>query len=154
MRKALGQPRRLHGIRLQRRDDVDPVERRQVIEVHDVVVHGVRGQDQVPDVLRIQRHLQFQRVLDRADRRDRVHRRAHAAEPLREEPRLSRIASLENPLDAAEHRPRRPRLSHDSPVHLGVDTEMPLDAGHRVDGDTRHECFSIVMIGNSLTMTM
>ena len=31
--------------------DVDPIERRQLIEVHDVIVKGVRNQNQIADVL-------------------------------------------------------------------------------------------------------
>ena len=34
-------------IGLERRDHVDPVERRQLVEVHDVIVHRVRRDDQV-----------------------------------------------------------------------------------------------------------
>ena len=45
-------------IALERRDDVDPVERGEVIEVHDMVVHAVRRDDHVADVLGVERHFE------------------------------------------------------------------------------------------------
>ncbi len=106
-----------------------------MIEVHDVIVHGVRRDDQVADVLRVRRHLEAQRVLDRAHRGDRVHRRAHPAEPLGEEPRVPGIAAEEDALDAAEHLARRPRLGDDAAVHLDVDAQMAFDARDGIDGN-------------------
>src|SRR5262249_56657988 len=100
--------------------------------------HRVRGQNQVPDVLRVRRPLEMERVLDGADRGDRVHRGADAAEPLREQPRLTRIAPLQDALDAAEHLARRPRLADDAAVDFRVDAEVTFDAGDGINGDTRH----------------
>jgi len=92
-----------------------------VVEVHDVIVHGVRGQDQVTDVLGVQRDFQLQRVLDGADGRNRVHGRAHPAKPLGEQPGISRVPSLQDDLDAPPHLTRRPRLAHLAAVDFDVD---------------------------------
>ena len=48
-RQALRQRRGGLGVRLERGNHVDPVERMQVIEVHHVVVHVLRGDHQVAD---------------------------------------------------------------------------------------------------------
>ena len=47
-------------------------------------------------------------VLDGADRRDGVDRRADAADALREGPGVARVAALQDDLDAPEHRGRGP----------------------------------------------
>ena len=111
VRQAGGERGGLRRVGLERRDDVDPVERRQLVEVDDVIVQRVRDHDEVADVLRVLRDLELQRVLDRAHRRDGVHRGADAAEALREEPGVARVAPLQDPLDAAEHLPGRPGLA-------------------------------------------
>ena len=48
--------RGLGRIGLECGDHVHPVQRRQVIEVHDMVVDGVGRDDHVADVLRVERH--------------------------------------------------------------------------------------------------
>ena len=82
---------------------VDPVQRRELIEVHDVIVQSMVDQDEIADVLRVGRNFQLQRVFHRADAGHGVHRGAYAAETLREEPGFARVAALENALDAAPH---------------------------------------------------
>ena len=57
-RRGSRQRRGLGRVGLERGDHVDPVERRQVVEVDDVVVHRVRGDDHVADVLGVHRHLE------------------------------------------------------------------------------------------------
>ena len=81
-----------------------------MVEVDDVVVQTVGAEDEVADVLRVHRDLETDRVLDRAHRSDGVDGGADAADALGEEPRLARVTSLENELDAAEHLARRPGL--------------------------------------------
>ena len=94
VRDRLGERRGLRRIGRERRHDVDPVERVQVVEVDDVVLHACAADDQVAQQPRVGRRRGADRVLDGADRRDRVHRRAHAADPLRERPGVARIAAL------------------------------------------------------------
>ena len=48
---------------LERRHDVDPVKRREMVEMHDMVMHGVRQHDHVADVLRVDRDFHLQRIL-------------------------------------------------------------------------------------------
>ena len=105
-----------------------------------------------------------ERVLHRPHRRDRVHRRADAAEALGEEPRVARVAPLQDVLDPAEHLARRPGVLHAAAVHLDVDAEVAFDAGDRVDGDSlairvplssapARAAGAPARIGNVLTMT-
>ena len=62
----------------------------------------MRNENQIADVLRIERDLEVERVFDGAHRRERVHGGADAAEALGEEPGLARVAAEEDALDAAE----------------------------------------------------
>ncbi len=123
------------GIRLERRHHVDPVERVQVIEMHDVIVHELRDDHQIADQLCVGGDVVFQGVLDRAHRGDAVHQRAHAADALRERPGIARIAALEDDLDAAHHGAgaRRPR-DHGA-VEFRLDAQMPFDPRDRIDDD-------------------
>ena len=71
-RQALAQRGGLRRIGLERRRHVHPVERRQVVEVHHVVVQRVGGHDHVADVLRVDRDLDARaRSRRRAPRRSR-----------------------------------------------------------------------------------
>ena len=101
--RRLRQLRRGRRICLRDLKNVDPVERRQLIEVHDVIVKGVRNQNQIADVLRIRGNGQLERVFDGAHARHRVHGRAYAAEALREHPCVARIAAAQNRFNAAPH---------------------------------------------------
>ncbi len=141
----LGRARR---IALQRRDDIDPIERREMIEMHDVIVHAMRGDDQVADVLRIERNFERERILDRAHRGDGVHGRAHPANALREHPGVARVAAFQDHLDAAPHLPGRPGLAYLAVVDLAVDAQMSFDAGDRIDDDAGHDaCLSAAWRG-------
>src|SRR5450756_2709567 len=86
----------------QGRDDIDPVERVQVVEVDDVVLDVLRPGDQVADEPRIAGNAQAQRVLDRAHGGQRMDRRANAAGSLGEDPGVPRVASLEDELQAPD----------------------------------------------------
>ena len=48
------------------------------------------------------------------------------------------IAALEDDLDAAEHRGRRPGVLDLAAVDLGLDAQVPLDAGDGIDDDVSH----------------
>ena len=63
----LGKRRRLRRVCRQRRHDIDPVERVQVIEVDDVVLHALRADDQIAQQPRVGRRCRPDRVLDCAD---------------------------------------------------------------------------------------
>jgi L-ascorbate metabolism protein UlaG (beta-lactamase superfamily) len=61
-------PERRRALRVALRDggdEIHPVERGQVVEVHDVVVRGVRAHHEIADVLRVERHLEAEGVFDR-----------------------------------------------------------------------------------------
>ena len=160
VRQAGGERSGLGRIALEGREHVDPVERRQLVEVHDMVVQRVRGDDQIADVLRVARNLELQRVLDCPHRGDRVHRGTDAAEALGEQPRVTGVAPLEDALDPSKHLPRRPGLRHPAAVDLDVDAQVAFNARHRIDRDMRaHQkaCLLATVwpdrIGNVFTMT-
>ena len=128
----------LRRIGLGNRQDVHPVERGQVVEVHDVIVQRVMDEDQVADELRVGRNLELQRVFDGADAGHRVNGGADAAESLREEPRLGRIAPDQNPLDAAPHRAARPGIPDAAAVDLHVDAQVTFNPRNGVDAHSWH----------------
>ncbi len=124
------------GSALSARHHVHPVQRVQVVEVHDVVVHVLRADHQVADEVGVGRDLDVERVLDRADRGDGVHQGADAADALREGPGVARVAAPQDDLDAAHHRAGRVGLGDPlSRVDLRLDAQVALDAGDRVDDD-------------------
>jgi hypothetical protein len=132
-REALAQRRRLVRIGLQRRGDIDPVERREVVEVHDLVMHRVRQDDQVADELGVQRHFHLQGVLDRAHRGDGMHRGAHAADALGDGPGVARVAAEQDQFDAAPHLAGGPGLLDAAAVDIDVDAQVAFDAGDRIN---------------------
>ncbi len=135
-RDALLQLGSLLRVGFQRRHDVDPVQRVQVVEVHEVVLRVQRRVHQVADDVRVLRDLDAQRILDRAHRGERVDARAHAADALDERPRVARVAALEDHLEAAPHRAGGDRVADDVVlVDVDLDPQVPLDAGDGVDDD-------------------
>src|SRR5208337_1075989 len=64
--KAFGKGGCLRGVRLQGRDNVYPVQGREVVELNDVVVERVGDHDQVADVLGVGRNLQADSILHRS----------------------------------------------------------------------------------------
>ena len=140
VRDALGQLGGLLRVGLQRADDVHPVERVQVVEVDHVVLHVLGAEHQVADELRIGRHGDAQRIFDRPYRREGVHGRADAAHPLGKRPRVARVASLQDDLDAAHHRPGAVGIDDLAVLHFDFDAQVPLDPGDGVDDNTiRHD---------------
>jgi hypothetical protein len=107
----------------------------QVIEVHHVVVDVLRPVHQVADELGIARDLDAQGVLDRAHRGKAVHEGADPADALREGPGVAGVAAFQDGLDAAHHGPGAVGLGDVVALHLGLDAQMPLDAGDGVDDD-------------------
>ena len=115
--------------------DVHAVQRRQVIEVHDVIVQSVVDQDEVADVLRVQWNFQVQCIFHRTDASHSVHRGAHAAEALGKEPGFPRVAALENSFDAAPHGAGGPGVRDRSIFHFHVNAEV---AFYPADGVNRY----------------
>jgi hypothetical protein len=104
-----------------------------VIEVHDVIVQRVADEDDVADQLSVEWHAETESVLDRAHRRESMHRCTHAAEALSEDPGLARIAPAQDGLDAAPHGATCPGFADGAAIDFRVDTQMAFDAGHRID---------------------
>jgi hypothetical protein len=128
--------RGLLGIRLQCGHHVDPVERVQVVEVHQVILGVQRRVHEIPDDVRVLRDLDADRVLDRADGSERMHPGAHAADALRERPCVAWIAPLQYHLEAAPHRTRGHRVAdHVVLVDVDLDAQMAFDARDGIDDD-------------------
>ena len=124
------------GIGLQRGNDIHPVERMQMIKVHDMIVHVLRSDHQIADEIGVCRNLVGERIFDRAHGGYAVHQRADATDALREAPCLTRITPAQDDLDAAHHRARRiSRLDRAGSVGFGLDPQMSLDPGDRIDDD-------------------
>ena len=133
--EALAQDRGLVRIGFQRRGHIHPVQRRQVVEVNNEVVHRVRQDDQVADVLGVQRNFHLERVLDRAHRGDGMHGGADAADALRDGPGVAWIASQQNQLDATPHLAGGPGFLHLAAVDVDIDPQVAFDAGDRINRD-------------------
>jgi hypothetical protein len=127
------------GVGLERAHDVDPVERMQVVEVDHVVLHVLRAEHQVAHEFSGGRHGDAERILNRADRRERVHRGADAAGTFGEGPGIPRIAALENQLEAADHGARGEGIDDLPVLDFGLDAEMAFDARDGIDNNAvRH----------------
>jgi hypothetical protein len=111
----------------------------QVVEVDDVVLHALVSHDEVAQQPGVLRGLRPDGVLDGTDGGDGVHRRADAADALRESPRVPWVAPLQDELDAPEHGRRRPGVRDAATVHLGLYSQVPLDARDGIDDDVRHD---------------
>src|ERR1700739_1796262 len=93
-REAVGKQSGLCRIGLERGDNVYPIERAKMVEMHGVILQRVGNEDQIADVLCIEGHLNAGSVFDGADRSDAMHRGADAAKALGKQPGFPRIASL------------------------------------------------------------
>ncbi len=103
--------------------------------MHDLVMHRMRQDDQVADVLRVQRHFHVQGILHRTHRRDRMDRGAHAADALGDGPGVARVAAEQDQFDAAPHLARGPGLPDAAAIDIDVDAQVAFDAG---DGINRY----------------
>mmetsp|Transcript_32978 Transcript_32978/g.77357 ORF Transcript_32978/g.77357 Transcript_32978/m.77357 type:complete len:229 (-) Transcript_32978:692-1378(-) len=139
---------RLLGIGLQRVDNVDPVQRVQVVEVHRVVVHLQRLGHHLADQVRVLRDLDAQRVLDRPHAGQRVAAGAHAADPLDEGPGVARVAALEDDLQPAPHGARGNGVAdHVVLVEVDLAAHVTFDARHRVDDDAPSAVVELEALG-------
>ena len=75
-----------------------------MVEVDDVVLDELHAVHEARIVLAFAGTRMSERVLDGATARDGVHDGAHAADPLRERPRVARVTALHDDLDPAELR--------------------------------------------------
>ena len=138
-RQALGEARCLARVGFQGAGDINPVERREVVEVHDMVVNGMRQNDHVPDVLGVDRHFELQRVLDGAYRSERMDCSTYAADALGDRPGITWIAPDQDVLDASPHLARGPRFLDLAAVHFDIDTQVAFDSGYWINRDSlRH----------------
>ena len=90
--------------------------------MNQVILNGVLGDHDVAHQLRVDRHFDFERVFDRANRTDGVDGGANPAEALRKGPSILGIAPLENDFDAAPHLRRGPGFGDVVAVHFDVDS--------------------------------
>ena len=126
----------LFRVGLERADDVHPVERMQVIEVHQVVMRIQRRVHQVAHDVGVVGDLDLQRVFHRAYRHQRVRAGADAADAFDEGPGVARVAALEDDLQAAPHRSRGDGVADDVlVVEVHFDAQVTFDAGDGVDDD-------------------
>ena len=121
IRNRLRQLRGLRRIGLQRRGDIDPVQSMQMIEVDDVVLHHLRARDEVAHDAGVFGNVDLQSILDGANAGDGVDHGADAADALRPDPGLARIAALQDHLDAAEHGSGTPGIGYLSSIDVGFD---------------------------------
>ena len=117
--------------------DVHPVEGRELIEVHDVVVRVERRVHQVADDVRVLRDLDPDRVFDASHGGEGVNARADAADAFDERPGVARIAPLQNHFETAPHGARALRVANHVvfPEH-GLHAKVAFDAGDGVHDDT------------------
>ena len=90
-------------ISLQRRNDINPIQRRQMIKMDYMILHRVLRHDHIADVLGVERHLYLEGMFHRADRRDGMHRGADTAETLGVDPGILGGTPLQNCLNASPH---------------------------------------------------
>ncbi len=135
-RHGLLQFRGLLRIGLQRRHDVHPVERVQVIEMHRVVVFLQRLRHDFADQVSVLRNRDAERIFHGAHRGQRVAAGAHAADAFDEGPGVPRVAALQDHFEAAPHGAGRHRVADDVVlVYVDLATHVAFDAGNRVDDD-------------------
>lgn len=135
-RYPLEQVGRFLRIGLKRRRDVHPVQRGELVEVNDVIVDVVGRNDEVADVLGVDRYLGADGVLHRPHRGDGVNGGTYPADALHYHPGIAWVAALDDLLHPAPHGAGRPGLGDDAAFDLAVDTQVPLDTGDGVYGDT------------------
>ena len=97
------------------------------------IVEAVGRQDQITNVLRVDRHLEIESVLYGAHRGDPMDRGANTTDALSEKPGITRIAILENDLDAAHHRSGGIGLLDLVAIHLRFNSQVTFDSGDRVN---------------------
>jgi hypothetical protein len=133
---------RFDRIGFQGADDVDPVQRVQVIEVHDVVVLKLRTMQQVAQDARVFWNLNPNRHFDCPHRGQGVDVRSDPAGAADEEVCIAGIASLENHFDTAEHLPGAPGIHDFATGYFHLDPEVAFNSGNRINNDSLAHIFS------------
>ena len=100
---GLGQLGGLFRIGLEGRDHIHPVQGSEMVKMHDMILHRVLGHHDIPNILGVERHLNLEGMLHRADGRDGMHRGADAAETLGVDPGILGRTTLQDGLDAPPH---------------------------------------------------
>ena len=119
---------------LERGHHVHPVQRVQVVEVHQVIVHIQVQLHQVADGVGVLGNLDRQRIFHRAHRSQRVRAGTHAADTLGEGPRIARIAAFQDHFQAAPHGAGGHRVAdHVVAVQIHFDAQVSFDTAHRID---------------------
>src|SRR5271157_142550 len=74
-----------------------------------------------------------------------MHRGAHAAEALGEQPGIAWVAAAENLFDAAPHGARSPCIADRIVVDFDIDAKVAFNSGYGVNCDSLcHECLLLV----------
>ncbi|MNH79138.1 hypothetical protein D3C73_314560 [compost metagenome] len=123
-------------IGLKGRRDVHPVQRRELVEVDYVIVDVVGRDDEVADELGIDRHLGADGVFHCPHRSDGMNGGADPADALHYHPSIARVVALDDLLHPAPHGAGRPGFGDDAAFDFAVNTQVPLNAGDGVYGDT------------------
>ena len=108
-------------IGLQCRSDVHPVQRRKLIEMNNMVMRGVRSQNDVTDVLRVNRNVDIQRTFCRTNGRQRVSGCTYATDTLHNHPCIARIAVFHDLFHAAPHGTGSPCFRNDAIFDFAID---------------------------------
>ena len=113
--------------------------------MHHMIMHVLRTDHQIADIVGIFRHLYAYGVFHRAYRRQPMHHSADTADALRERPGIAWIAVLHDLLEAAHHGAgTESRLIDQVAIFAlrvlggdgcGLYAEVPLNSGHRIDYD-------------------
>ncbi len=125
-------------IGFERAHNVHPIERVEVIKVDDVILDKLAAFDDITNDLRVERNRNAERVFHRAHRGCRVNGCADAADALRKDPGIARIASFEDDFHPAKHRAGTPRIGYLAAVHLNFDAQMAFDARDGVNCNLCH----------------
>ena len=114
-----------------------------MIEVHHMVVDVLGTVDEIPDDAGILGNRILKRVFYRTHRGNRMVRRADPAYALGEGPGVPRITATQDGLDPTYHGSGAGGPGDDAiGIRLGFDTEMPLNAGDRINDDRAHNVSS------------
>src|ERR1039458_188404 len=109
-----------------------------VVEVNDVILDVLRARDDVADQASVVRDLNAKSVLDGADRGQRVHGGADAADALRPDPAFARSAPAQDQFDPAEHGAGAPGIRDAASVDLRLDAEVAFNASDRINDHACH----------------
>ncbi|CGW35759.1 hypothetical protein NGUA15_00071 [Salmonella enterica] len=86
----------------------------------NVVMGGMRRQNNITDILRVDGNINIQRAFRRTNGGDRVSCRTNAANTLHNHPRIARIAVLHDLFHTAPHGAGRPCFGYDAVLNFAV----------------------------------